>query len=397
MDMQSTAPGVWPITMESSPPLADSTNTHIDQAWMKATEAPVCGRGDSTPHSFALSLTQPLRLRHASRLSGSDLATSPGALNMLMQESSALGVRSPLSASLGYTDGFTMPASSFIQQPTPASKPAMLPEVRTPHARSLSDALLLERIAKICRPAGPLETIPVQAMAMMPPEPLCMESLLAQIPVVSNGSSQSLLGYASQGPQLGFGTRASLRRNAAGTADGSTGPRRFSDGIDDSIQSLISVQQISPDCTVVFVTLLVSGFIIGPKGASIREIQKCTGTHIRSYNKDMSPSQPRLVRAFTIQGSDTGQALALNFFKAAIDRYKYLAEGTCRGMRVPHVQNINGIDFFYSPPPKHIVPHAAGLHPLDDSERNLCMRVSKAKKTQEAADRLQAILNTHLK
>lgn len=67
-----------------------------------------------------------------------------------------------------------------------------------------------------------------------------------------------------------------------------------------------------------------------------------------------------------LQGTEAAQTHAVDIIKAAVTRYKYLAEGPCNGQRVSHVHTIFGIDFFYSPPPKSIVPHAAGLDPLED-------------------------------
>lgn len=52
--------------------------------------------------------------------------------------------------------------------------------------------------------------------------------------------------------------------------------------------------------TVMTVTLLVSGFIIGPGGVSIRAIQHNTGTQIMSWTQSV---QGNAVRMFSVQVS----------------------------------------------------------------------------------------------
>ncbi|GMH38319.1 hypothetical protein BSKO_06203 [Bryopsis sp. KO-2023] len=117
-------------------------------------------------------------------------------------------------------------------------------------------------------------------------------------------------------------------------------------------------------CTLeilVEVTLLVSGFIIGPGGVSIRAIQTITGTAIRSWSQPLPSRNGKKVRVFTIEGPLNAKCLALEFMKAAIIRYKYLAEGACWGESAQQRQTIEGVDFYYSPPPKSAAPRAAGL------------------------------------
>lgn len=45
----------------------------------------------------------------------------------------------------------------------------------------------------------------------------------------------------------------------------------------------------------------------------------------------------------------------------AVDRYKDLAEGNLCGREVDRTQIIEGIPFYYNPPPRGIVAYAAGL------------------------------------
>lgn len=52
---------------------------------------------------------------------------------------------------------------------------------------------------------------------------------------------------------------------------------------------------------------------------------------------------------------------ALNIIKAAVNRYKELCEGKYCGQSVDRIQQIYGVDFYYSPPPRNAVPFAAAL------------------------------------
>ena len=45
----------------------------------------------------------------------------------------------------------------------------------------------------------------------------------------------------------------------------------------------------------------------------------------------------------------------------AISRYKDLCEGAYAGQCVSPIQRLHDIDFSYQPPPRTVVPHAAGL------------------------------------
>ena len=54
-------------------------------------------------------------------------------------------------------------------------------------------------------------------------------------------------------------------------------------------------------------------------------------------------------------------ATALLIMCDAIARYKDLCEGAYAGQCVSNVQKIHSIDFSYQPPPRTVVPHAAGL------------------------------------
>lgn len=130
------------------------------------------------------------------------------------------------------------------------------------------------------------------------------------------------------------------------------------EGTDSSEQNILDVHISSDNCVIVTATLLVSGFIIGAKGASIREIQGRSGVQIRSWNQVISNTT---VRMFSVQGPKIGQYMALEYMMAAVARYKHLAEGPCCEMKVSQLQTVRGIAFWYKPPPKRAVPFAASL------------------------------------
>lgn len=106
------------------------------------------------------------------------------------------------------------------------------------------------------------------------------------------------------------------------------------------------------------VTLLASGFVIGPRGTSIRDICNRTNTDIRSWTEN---GLPRPVRVFVIAGARTAVTDALDIICQAVDRYKALCEGALAGRCVTRQQHVAGIDFMYQPPPRAAVPHAAAL------------------------------------
>ena len=62
-----------------------------------------------------------------------------------------------------------------------------------------------------------------------------------------------------------------------------------------------------------------------------------------------------------LQGTQESVATALLIMCDAIARYKDLCEGAYAGQCVSNVQKIHSIDFSYQPPPRTVVPHAAGL------------------------------------
>lgn len=128
---------------------------------------------------------------------------------------------------------------------------------------------------------------------------------------------------------------------------------------------------------VLQITYLAAGFLIGEKGQSIRDMERITSTSIKSW-KDRTV-EGRSVRKLVIEsvggegdGEDLGDgdgtrvgmenvAKCLHIIKAAVMHYKDLCEGLYCGEYVEPVRVIEGVAFHYCPPPRKMVPYAAGI------------------------------------
>ena len=154
-------------------------------------------------------------------------------------------------------------------------------------------------------------------------------------------------------------------------------------------------------------TLLVAGFVVGPAGASVRDITRQTACDIRShtdtYRTPGAPpsAKPRRVRTFILevglgwhgcctrpelpawglpcrppqapanaddrssppamQGKRRSVVAALQVITDAVDRYCDLCGGRFMHQAVEREQTVRGCAFFYSPPPRAAVPFAAAL------------------------------------
>ncbi len=109
------------------------------------------------------------------------------------------------------------------------------------------------------------------------------------------------------------------------------------------------------------VTLLAAGFLIGHIGGCIREISRISGSDVRSRTVAADARCPRDCREFTIEGADAAVAHAMSIMADAVKRYKSLCEGGCAGQVVSRSQHVAGVEFFYQPPPRSVVPFAACL------------------------------------
>lgn len=147
-----------------------------------------------------------------------------------------------------------------------------------------------------------------------------------------------------------------------------SGPRKNGEGITELSQGIAQAIQLSERVVLLQMTLLVAGFIIGPSGESARSIMARTGAAIYSYSDKISGQK---FRVFYIEGDKTARDLAMDIIHKAVARYKTLAEGKSKGQLVEKKQRIMGLNFYYQPPPRSLVPYAAGL------------RVHKSRKTKK--------------
>ena len=105
---------------------------------------------------------------------------------------------------------------------------------------------------------------------------------------------------------------------------------------------------------VLKITMLAAGFVIGPKGRSIRAIAEKSDTLIES--KSVGD-----YRQFIISGEPDDILTATKVLTEAVNTYKSLTEGDFEGTVVQPKILVCGIQFQYLPPPKHKMPNAASL------------------------------------
>eukprot|EP01026_Neomeris_dumetosa_P031275 TRINITY_DN2481_c0_g1_i4.p1 TRINITY_DN2481_c0_g1~~TRINITY_DN2481_c0_g1_i4.p1 ORF type:complete len:566 (-),score=79.20 TRINITY_DN2481_c0_g1_i4:1071-2768(-) len=152
-----------------------------------------------------------------------------------------------------------------------------------------------------------------------------------------------------------------------------SGPRRAGEGVEDGEQGIIKIEiQESENAgykIVITVTQLIAGFIIGPNGISIRDLMRRTKCHVKSSTENPSLGCPRRTRIFLLEGQEDVILKCLDVMLAAVDRYKDLAEGKLQGHYVNRIQKIKGYVFYYYPPPRNVVPNAAGIKGLPPSKR----------------------------
>eukprot|EP01026_Neomeris_dumetosa_P076527 TRINITY_DN82333_c0_g1_i2.p2 TRINITY_DN82333_c0_g1~~TRINITY_DN82333_c0_g1_i2.p2 ORF type:complete len:195 (-),score=9.20 TRINITY_DN82333_c0_g1_i2:111-695(-) len=89
------------------------------------------------------------------------------------------------------------------------------------------------------------------------------------------------------------------------------------------VQGLVQAEY-DPDMggVVLRITQLIAGFLIGPRGLSIRDLAQGTGCVIKSWTEDASLECPRDTRVFVLEGSEPCVLMCLDVVIAAIDRYK---------------------------------------------------------------------------
>ncbi|XP_073386017.1 uncharacterized protein [Physcomitrium patens] len=99
------------------------------------------------------------------------------------------------------------------------------------------------------------------------------------------------------------------------------------------------------------VTLLAAGFVIGARGISARLIGQVTGAIVQSWTESCRPDSIP-IRLFRIQGKKAVVQTAVSLIEQAVAKYKDLCECKRRGEFVQREHVINGVEFYYQPPPR---------------------------------------------
>lgn len=110
---------------------------------------------------------------------------------------------------------------------------------------------------------------------------------------------------------------------------------------------------------VLRITILAAGFVIGPRGSSIKMISERCNVDIESKTV-----QHGEVREFKCIGNHGNVVKAVQIMKEAVNTYKVLTEGDYKGQCVQSTMVILGVTFDYCPPPKSKMPHAASVMKL---------------------------------
>ena len=137
-----------------------------------------------------------------------------------------------------------------------------------------------------------------------------------------------------------------------------TGKRPPGVGTENEDQEIISAERTSRG-VVLRLTLLASGFVVGPNGASIHQIESVSGAKVYSFNRHKDKTVERPTRQFHIEGTAQAVQHAVDIICHAVHLYKDLAEGNHCGMTVKRLHKMDAVLFRYEPPPRSKVPYAA--------------------------------------
>ena len=121
-----------------------------------------------------------------------------------------------------------------------------------------------------------------------------------------------------------------------------TGKRPAGIGTENEQQEIIMAEK-SENGVIIRVTLLAAGFIVGPNGASIHQIEAITGARIYSYNRSNDRTVDRPSRQFHVEGPMSVVQHAVDIICHAIQLYKDLAEGNHRGMTVKRMHKLDNV------------------------------------------------------
>ena len=178
---------------------------------------------------------------------------------------------------------------------------------------------------------------------------------------------QASTGLAFTTHQTPDGVWEACREAPSLTAQEREGKRRVGQGTEDAGQGIVDAR-CTPRSTILRVTLLAAGFVVGPSGASIHQIEQVCRVKILSHNLPKDEHCPRLTREFNIMGGGVdAQANAVAVVQCAVHVYKQLSEGPLQGVKVRRLHLVKGVLFRYEPPPRTKVPHAAQVE-YDASE-----------------------------
>ncbi|KAL4437023.1 hypothetical protein ABPG75_004162 [Micractinium tetrahymenae] len=153
-----------------------------------------------------------------------------------------------------------------------------------------------------------------------------------------------------------------------------SGPRRKGEGVNDE-QGILAAEALPGSAGArLRISLLAAGFVLGPSGCSVRDIISTSAADIRSWTEywqapaggegaaaGSGGSRATKIRTFVIEGTNRAVVRAINIIHAAVDRYNELCGGLYNGKAVDRTQVIEGVAFFYSPPPRSAVAWAASL------------------------------------
>ncbi|KAJ7287868.1 hypothetical protein O6H91_Y318200 [Diphasiastrum complanatum] len=116
---------------------------------------------------------------------------------------------------------------------------------------------------------------------------------------------------------------------------------------------VVSIEyQASSTQALMRVTLLAAGFVIGSRGISARLIGQTTGAMIQSWTDSCREDSIVPMRLFRIQGKKAVVQAAVSLIEQAVRKYKDLCDCKRRGEFVQREHLINGVEFYYQPPPR---------------------------------------------
>jgi len=126
------------------------------------------------------------------------------------------------------------------------------------------------------------------------------------------------------------------------------------EGCTSDSQEITSAICLDDRTVLLRITILAAGFVIGPKGSSIKSISEKFDVHIQS--KTVLGGE---YREFKCSGERANLMKCIQTIKEAVCTYKRLTEGEFKGACIQSSLIICGIAFDYCPPPKSKMPHAA--------------------------------------